>query len=143
MLHSIWDLPGPGIKSMSPALAGRFLITGPPGRSVSYMPSKSGYSCLFLPSPLGFSYHRLEPGFCAYLLNDLASCTLAPVRPRLKSKSQSYFFLWFLMTQDETDAPHHGQQNGLLPPQPYLGRGQDLLPELPSHPALFLSMKKL
>ena len=27
------DLPGPGIEPMSPALAGRFLTTGPPGMS--------------------------------------------------------------------------------------------------------------
>ena len=27
------DLPRPGIKLVSPALAGRFLMTGPPGRS--------------------------------------------------------------------------------------------------------------
>ena len=27
------DLPRPGLKLMSPALAGRFLMTGPPGRS--------------------------------------------------------------------------------------------------------------
>ena len=27
--YSMWDLPGPGIKSMSPALAGGFLTTGP------------------------------------------------------------------------------------------------------------------
>ena len=26
-------IPGPGIKSVSPALAGRFLATGPPGKS--------------------------------------------------------------------------------------------------------------
>ena len=32
MLHSMWDLPGPGIEPMSPALAGRFLTTGPPGK---------------------------------------------------------------------------------------------------------------
>ena len=30
---SMWDLPGPGIKPVSPALAGRFLTTGPPGKS--------------------------------------------------------------------------------------------------------------
>ena len=30
----MWDLPGPGIKPMSPALAGRFLTTGPPGKSL-------------------------------------------------------------------------------------------------------------
>ena len=29
------NLPGPGIKPMSPALAGRFLTTGPPGKSGS------------------------------------------------------------------------------------------------------------
>jgi len=28
----MWDLPGPGIKLISPALAGRFLTTGPPGK---------------------------------------------------------------------------------------------------------------
>ena len=29
----MWDLPGPGLKSVSPALAGRFLTTEPPGKS--------------------------------------------------------------------------------------------------------------
>ena len=29
----MWDPPRPGIKPMSPALAGGFLITGPPGKS--------------------------------------------------------------------------------------------------------------
>ena len=27
-----WDLPGPGIEPVSPALTGRFLTTGPPGK---------------------------------------------------------------------------------------------------------------
>ena len=31
-----WNLPGPGIKPMSPALAGRFLSTVPPGKSSDY-----------------------------------------------------------------------------------------------------------
>ena len=35
--HSMWDLPRPGIKPVSPALAGGFLTTGPPGKS---LPSK-------------------------------------------------------------------------------------------------------
>ena len=34
--RSMWDLPGPGIKFMSPALAGGFLTTGPPGKSRMY-----------------------------------------------------------------------------------------------------------
>ena len=31
--RSMWNLPGPGIESMSLALQGRFLTTGPPGNS--------------------------------------------------------------------------------------------------------------
>ena len=29
----MWDLPEPGIESVSPALAGRFFTAGPPGKS--------------------------------------------------------------------------------------------------------------
>ena len=32
-LQGMWNLPRPGIKPMSPALAGKFLTTGPPGKS--------------------------------------------------------------------------------------------------------------
>ena len=32
LLHGMWDLPGPGLKPMSPALAGGFLTTAPPGK---------------------------------------------------------------------------------------------------------------
>ena len=31
--YSMWDLPGPVIEPMSPALAGRFLTTAPPWKS--------------------------------------------------------------------------------------------------------------
>ena len=33
LLHSLWDLPGPGLEPMSPELAGGFLTTAPPGKS--------------------------------------------------------------------------------------------------------------
>ena len=33
LLHGMWDLPGPGIEPMSPALAGGFLTIAPPGKS--------------------------------------------------------------------------------------------------------------
>ena len=33
LLHSMWDLPGRGLKPVSPALAGRLLTTAPPGKS--------------------------------------------------------------------------------------------------------------
>ena len=32
----MWDLPGPGIEPMFPALAGGFLTTGPPGQFPSF-----------------------------------------------------------------------------------------------------------
>ena len=32
LLHGMWDLPGLGIEPVSPALAGRFLTTAPPGK---------------------------------------------------------------------------------------------------------------
>ena len=32
LLCSMWDLPRPGLEPMSPALAGRFLTTAPPGK---------------------------------------------------------------------------------------------------------------
>ena len=34
LLPGMWDLPGPGLEPVSPALAGRFLITVPPGKSL-------------------------------------------------------------------------------------------------------------
>ena len=34
LLRGMWDLPGPGLKPVSPALAGRFLTTVPPWKSV-------------------------------------------------------------------------------------------------------------
>ena len=34
LLHGMWDLPRPGIKPVSPELAGGFLTTAPPGKSL-------------------------------------------------------------------------------------------------------------
>ena len=33
LLCGMWDLPGPGLEPMCPALAGGFLTTAPPGKS--------------------------------------------------------------------------------------------------------------
>ena len=33
----MWDLPGPGLEPVSPALAGRFLTTAPPGKSPKFL----------------------------------------------------------------------------------------------------------
>ena len=32
LLCGMWELPGPGLEPLSPALAGRFLTTAPPGK---------------------------------------------------------------------------------------------------------------
>ena len=37
LLCGMWDLPGPGLKPVSPALAGRFLITSPPGKPWKFL----------------------------------------------------------------------------------------------------------
>ena len=34
LLRGLWDLSGPGLEPMSPALAGGFLTTAPPGKSL-------------------------------------------------------------------------------------------------------------
>ena len=35
LLRSMWDLPRPGLEPVSPALAGRFSTTAPPGKPVN------------------------------------------------------------------------------------------------------------
>ena len=37
LLRGMWDLPGPWIEPMSPALADRFLTTVPPGKSQCFV----------------------------------------------------------------------------------------------------------
>ena len=41
----MWDLPGPGMEPVFPALAGGFLTAGPPGKSqnVTFLKSESSY----------------------------------------------------------------------------------------------------
>ena len=36
LLCGMWDLPGAGVEPVSPALAGRFLTTASPGKSLIY-----------------------------------------------------------------------------------------------------------
>ena len=37
----MWDVPGPGLEPVSPALAGGFLTTGPPGKSWQHILCKT------------------------------------------------------------------------------------------------------
>ena len=44
LLHGIWDLPRPGLEPMSPALAGRFSTTAPPGKpNILFLDLSDGY----------------------------------------------------------------------------------------------------
>ena len=42
--HGMWDLPGPGLEPVCPAMAGGFLTTAPPGRPQCYFQMTSLYT---------------------------------------------------------------------------------------------------
>ena len=76
-----WDLPGPGIERMSPALVGGFFTTEPPGKPYSY------YLCATLFKTLSASWGsvcgwllHLQP-LCSYP-NSVCSCGLWLTRRR-------------------------------------------------------------
>ena len=50
LLRGMWDLPRPGLEPMSPALAGRFSTTAPPGKPSSFLLISICMEYLF-PSP--------------------------------------------------------------------------------------------
>ena len=58
LLRSMWDLPGPGLELGSPALAGGFLTTVPPGKSLVCRFFDNGHSdrCEVIPH-CGFDLH--------------------------------------------------------------------------------------
>ena len=64
LLCGMWDLPGPGIEPMSPALAGRFLTTGPAGKSwLSFFKKINVFIYLFIYFWLSWVFvaaHRLS-----------------------------------------------------------------------------------
>ena len=50
LLRGMWDLPRPGLEPVSPALAGRFLTTAPPGKPFLLFLSKDYSSLTRYPS---------------------------------------------------------------------------------------------
>ena len=50
LLRGMWDLPRPGLEPVSPALAGRFSTTAPPGKPPNPFLSST---CLSFEDPLG------------------------------------------------------------------------------------------
>ena len=54
LLWGMWNLPGPGIKPMYPALAGEFLSTVPPGKPYRYIFSMSVFMHVYSFPPCAF-----------------------------------------------------------------------------------------
>ena len=51
LLHGMWDLPRPRLEPVSPALAGGFLTTAPPGKSSACLFKSTNLQPDFLGSP--------------------------------------------------------------------------------------------
>ena len=67
----MWDLPGPGLEPVSPALAGGFLTTAPPGKTVYIFITLAGGSEKIL---LCFMSESVLPMFSSksFIVSDLA-----------------------------------------------------------------------
>ena len=72
-LHSMWDLPGPGLEHVSPALAGGFSSTAPPGKSDALFFIYTIFLNLKLTEKLEVKLKKEQKTFC--VLNYL-SCQL-------------------------------------------------------------------
>ena len=65
LLHDMWDLPRPGLEPVSPALAGRFSTTAPPGK----------------PLILYFYFYVLGRLVMFPVLGEVALCRRRPMEP--------------------------------------------------------------
>ena len=77
----MWDLPGPGLEPVSPALAGGFLTTAPPGEPLIVV-----LICIFL---IASDVEHLVMFFLAIHWRNVYSDPL----PILKLSYLSYFFI--------------------------------------------------
>ena len=83
LLCGMWDLPRPGLKPVSPALAGRFSTTAPPGKPSTFFCKYILFSFRTawqkLPQSLSFNkFHCGSPGQ-AYWIN-ISSCEVQDPR---------------------------------------------------------------
>ena len=63
----MWDLPGPGIEPMTPALAGGFLTTEPPGKSPKAF-FKTNFRPLSLEENVKTLFNYLEVGWLSAVI---------------------------------------------------------------------------
>ena len=61
LLHGMWDLPRPGLEPVSPALAGRFSTTAPPGKPQTL------FCSFFLPLLLLLLFPHFHPPLLTYM----------------------------------------------------------------------------
>ena len=76
----MWDLPGPGLDTVSPALAGGFLTTAPPGKPQEPL---LNYPVIDLTVPQILNYHfdiQFRLYYETHFSNLLQSCHLILLR---------------------------------------------------------------
>ena len=91
LLRGMWDPPRPGLEPMSPALAGRFSTTVPPGKPscVVFVQSLPAHHCLelFIYCPLSDLYVYMN--------------SVAFSEPQVKMIRIMNFTIWYLALRDQ------------------------------------------
>ena len=72
LLRGMWDLPRPGLEPISPALAGRFSTTAPPGKPPSLLLAPPEFSWLVFSGSVPYRDLLLWDNSCKWLLLCLA-----------------------------------------------------------------------
>ena len=93
LLRGMWDLPRPGLEPVSPALAGRFSTTAPPGKPgfSFFIPSDNLCLSLGLFRPLAFNIIIHVVGFKSTMFIFVFYLLICPV--------SFFFFFCFLLGQ--------------------------------------------
>ena len=114
LLRSMWDLPGPGLEPVSPALADGFLTTAPPGKSRCRVYFQPFAHCVAPPGP-GPLIHSTEAHATHFLLQwkDPVPLLVGSDTQQAGDVSKGRGHLHFSRTQEnraEKDIPLRGHQ---------------------------------